>query len=387
MTKKILALLFIATLIFTTFLPTNTHAAPVNLTIRSNASKGTVTSTGINCGSDCSEAIEDGTVITLTATPQPGWVLTQGPGCPSGFHSSAVTCSFTLNAGNGYASFLWALASYNVTATIEGTGSGSISGTGTYALGSTYTLVATPSSGSVFAGWQTSGNICRIGSKSGTSVNPSPTCTEQAGGSATLTAVAKFDKVSSSQTPSNTPTNSNTAAPTPTQEAAKPVAPTLDGITIGDTTYKPTDTITIPDNKPLVLSGKTIPNGKVTLYIFSEPKKFEIQADGEGKWNYSVSGLPAGDHHAEIEVTDPKTNKTSERTRLVAFTVTSTDGPQQATNEEASPGDTTRKPTLWTWVAIGLIATATISGVGLVIWKHKHPNTPFSALNPFRRKQ
>lgn len=384
MKKYIFSLLLIAAIALSTFLPTPTYAAPVNLTVSSNASKGTVTGPGIDCGADCSEAIEDGTTVMLTATPQPGWVLTQGPGCPGGFHSSPVTCTINLNAGNGYASFNWALASYNVTAKVEGTGSGSVSGTGTYALGSTYTLVATPSAGSVFAGWQTSGDICRIGGKSGTSVNPSATCTEEVGGSATLTAVARFDKVSSSQTPSNTQTNTNTSTTTApsTSEAAKPTVPTLENITVDGVTHKSTDKITVASSDPLVLSGKTMPNGKVILYIFSEPKKYEVQADAEGKWSYTVTGLPAGDHHAEIEVTDPATNKTSERARLVAFTVTDT-APKAANNIISG---TVTKSNPWGWVAIGFIVLATVGGIGLVVWKHKHPDISWSSLNPFKRK-
>ncbi len=389
MRKKLVSLSLIAAIVVGTFLPTPAHAAPVNFTVNSNASKGTVTGPGINCGSDCSEPIEDGTVITLTATPQPGWMLTQGDGCPDGFHTSTVTCTKSINIGDGSSAyFLWALTSHNVTAKIEGTGSGTVSGTGTYAFGTTYTLVATPSAGSVFAGWQTSGDICRASGagKGTTAVNPSPTCSEQTGGStSTLTAVARFDKASSSQTPSNTQTttNNNTAAPTPTQEVAKPTAPTLDNIAVDDMTYKSTDKITVASNEPLVLKGKTIPNGKVTLYIFSEPKKYEIQADAEGKWSYSVTGLPPGDHHAEIEVTDPTTNKTSDRARLIAFTVTAPSATQKSNDPTQ---DTVKKSTPWVWAAIGVITPATAAGIGLVVWKHKHPDAPLSSLNPFKRK-
>lgn len=120
---------------------------------------------GINCGSDCSESIEAGTPVTLTATPQPGRVFVGTStlfGCPpyspSGY-SSAVTCNYTINSDEG-GSFYWAYASYSITASTEGTGSGTVAGAGTYAYSSFATLTATPSAGSVFAGWQTSGAIC-----------------------------------------------------------------------------------------------------------------------------------------------------------------------------------------------------------------------------------
>ena len=381
MKRNLPALLLALALTTSLFISTTTSATPVTLTISSNASKGTVTGSGINCGSDCSESIEEGTVITLTATPQPGWVLTQGVGCPSGFHSSAVTCTFTLNAGNGYASFLWALASYNVTAKIEGTGTGSVSGTGTYALGSTYTLVATPGAGSVFAGWQTSGNICRIGSKSGTSVNPSPTCTEEAGGSATLTAVAKFDKVSAPQSPSsNTQVNTPNATTPSTQNTTKPAAPSLEGATIDGTTINASEKVVVDNDKPLVLSGRTMPNGKVALFVFSEPKRYDITADSEGKWTYSVSGLPEGDHHAEIEVTDPATNLTSDRVKLLEFTVLASAAnpalPDTTQNQKkASSGSL---PFIIGGILVILAGAVT---AGFIWWKRKHKAT--QVFNPF----
>lgn len=380
MKKAILYLPLIAVVIASTILSSTASAAPVTLTISSNASKGTVTGPGINCGSDCSEAIEDGTVVSLTATPQPGWALTQGPGCPSGFHSGPVTCTINLNAGNGYASFLWALSSYNVTAQIEGPGSGTVTGTGTYALGSTYTLVAKPNAGSVFVGWQTSGNICRIGSKSGTSINPSPTCSEEVGGSATLTAVAKFDKVATSSSPSTPSSSPSGGAPAPSAiSPTKPTAPTLEATTIEGTIQNATEKVSVSRDTPLALSGKTVPNGKVTLFVFSEPKRYDITADAEGKWSYSISGLPEGDHHAEIEVTDPITGQTSDRVKLLDFTVLAGITNPVTTNDTRDQKEASSSlPFILAGVFIVLAAAG---NAGFIWWKRKHKIA--QTFNPF----
>ena len=53
---------------------------------------GTVTGTGISCGSECTEDFNDGTVVSLTATPEPGSVFAgwSGGGC-SGTGACEVT--------------------------------------------------------------------------------------------------------------------------------------------------------------------------------------------------------------------------------------------------------------------------------------------------------
>jgi hypothetical protein len=57
---------------------------------------GSVTSSppGINCGSDCQELYDHGTVVTLTAAPAPGWLFGAWGGACAG---SALTCQVTVN--------------------------------------------------------------------------------------------------------------------------------------------------------------------------------------------------------------------------------------------------------------------------------------------------
>ncbi|HEX5062858.1 MAG TPA: InlB B-repeat-containing protein [Kofleriaceae bacterium] len=68
---------------------------------------GTISSSpaGINCGADCDELYNDGQVVMLTATPDPGYEFTgwAGDGAACG---TMTTCSVTMNADKGvYADF------------------------------------------------------------------------------------------------------------------------------------------------------------------------------------------------------------------------------------------------------------------------------------------
>ena len=68
----------------------------VNYTLsvkKSGAGTGTVSGTGISCGSDCSETVETGTSITLDATPSSGSTF----GGWSGSCSGNIDCSFVLD--------------------------------------------------------------------------------------------------------------------------------------------------------------------------------------------------------------------------------------------------------------------------------------------------
>jgi hypothetical protein len=69
--------------------------APVSLTVV-RAGPGSVTSnpSGIDCGTDCSESYNPGTIVTLTAQPDAGAFFTGWSGACSG---TDLQCSFTLN--------------------------------------------------------------------------------------------------------------------------------------------------------------------------------------------------------------------------------------------------------------------------------------------------
>ena len=130
---------------------------------KAGAGSGTVTGSGINCGSDCTEAHDEGTTVTLTAAAAAGSQFSGWTNCddPNGLQcqveidaAKTVTATFSLGA----------TPTQTLTVTKTGAGSGiveSIPGgidcggdcSEAYAQGTTVTLDATPAAGSQFAGW------------------------------------------------------------------------------------------------------------------------------------------------------------------------------------------------------------------------------------------
>lgn len=143
-------------------------------------------------------------------------------------------------------------------------------------------------------------------------------------GSYTVDSVTvNFTAVSSptSSTPTTSPTQTApTTNPTTTTKPA-PAAPKVDEVMVSGTKVDTAKPITIAQDKPLALSGKTIPNGTVTLTIHSTPRTVTVKADKNGNWTYTVTDLEAGDHYVEAKVTDPTTKKTSAATKLLSFKV------------------------------------------------------------------
>jgi hypothetical protein len=138
--------------------------------------------------------------------------------------------------------------------------------------------------------------------------------------------------------PSATPKSVSTTTPKPTPAAsalAVPAAPTA-AIKVGSLTVKPDEIPTIKSGQPVSLSGETVANGVITVYVFSEPKKYTVTADKDGNWSYIVSGLEPGEHHVEAEVTDPATGKTSLRAQVLAFKIIKTVSPTVAAAQKTN---------------------------------------------------
>jgi YD repeat-containing protein len=135
------------------------HTLTVN---KAGTGDGTVTSSpgGIDCGSDCTEDYNDGTNVTLTATPDAGSIFDGWSGdadCSDG----VVTMS-AITACN--ATFSLSTEKFTLTVSKSGTGSGTVTSnplgidcgadcTDNYDENTQVTLTVTPDAGSIFTIW------------------------------------------------------------------------------------------------------------------------------------------------------------------------------------------------------------------------------------------
>ena len=128
---------------------------------------GSVTSTpsGIDCGSTCSITFDQGTAVTLSATPDAnsdfaGW---SGEGC-----TGTGTCIVTLNKARSVTATFTLKPAKTLDVTTDGTGTGSVTSspagidcgstcTNDFAFGTLVTLTATPDVSANFAGWTGAG--------------------------------------------------------------------------------------------------------------------------------------------------------------------------------------------------------------------------------------
>lgn len=164
-----------------------------------------------------------------------------------------------------------------------------------------------------------------------------------------------------------------TQNPTPTETAA-PSAPTVSTTKVDGADKDIDEAITVDSSKPLELSGKTVPNGVVTLTIHSTPKTVTTTADADGNWSYTITGLEAGKHTVFATVTDPVTDKTSDRATLLKFTVTAAKGAAPSSSKPTEKGN-----------ALPYIAGAVLLAVilaGALLWfirsrkNHRHVTSP-----------
>lgn len=121
-----------------------------------------------------------------------------------------------------------------------------------------------------------------------------------------------------SEEPAN---NSGTSSNEPTAQYDQevPEIPSINYIIYNGQNIRPEDLTSTKVNESFEIIGNTVSNGNVTMYIYSEPKTASVTADDKGEWRYTVDCLTPGNHHIEAEVTDPKTNKASQRGTLLTF--------------------------------------------------------------------
>jgi len=157
----------------------NTAIAPNTLTVnRAGTGSGTVTSDppGIDCGATCSASYANGTVVTLTATPDLVSIFNGWSGCDA---VSGTTCTVTMNAARTVtASFILKRFTLRVTkASGLGIGNGTVTSdppgidcgatcSASYVSGTVVTLTARPDLVSIFNGWSgcdaVSGTTCTV---------------------------------------------------------------------------------------------------------------------------------------------------------------------------------------------------------------------------------
>jgi hypothetical protein len=95
------------------------------------------------------ERFLQGTTITVTASPAPGYSFAGWSGALSGTSNPA---SLTMNSDKSVTA-TFNVNYYSVAVATNGTGSGSVSGGGYHAYGTTPTFTAIPAAGAYFAGW------------------------------------------------------------------------------------------------------------------------------------------------------------------------------------------------------------------------------------------
>ena len=140
-------------------LPVN-HSLSVTL---AGTGTGSVSSDpdGIDCPGDCSQSYLEGTLVTLTATPDEGSTFAGWSGDCSG----TASCSVTMDAARSVtATFTLDPVFFSLNVTLAGNGTGGVSSdpggidcpgdcSQSYLEGTLVTLSATPAAGSSFAGW------------------------------------------------------------------------------------------------------------------------------------------------------------------------------------------------------------------------------------------
>jgi hypothetical protein len=121
----------------------------------------------IDCGTDCSEVYNSGSVVTLTPTPDANSIFAGWGGNCVGTWSCSITVNADMTITTNFTLSSSLPQQHTLTVTKTGTGSGTITGTGLsfsgntytgeYASGTVVTLTAKADNGSTFDGWSGGG--------------------------------------------------------------------------------------------------------------------------------------------------------------------------------------------------------------------------------------
>lgn len=207
----------------------------------------------------------------------------------------------------------------------------------------------------------------------GSHISASTTVTFTSAGAGASASTAQSSTSGTTATPKSTTTAPSSSTATQSDSAA-PAAPTPESIKLNNGNVTADHSVTLAAGVPIVLSGKTIPNGIVTLTIHSTPKTATVTADANGDWTYTVdrNSLEPGNHTVYATVTDPTTKQTSAQSTLLSFKLTA-DKRSAATVAQVAAAKKSSKGRV---IAVGALLVILAAGVGYLIWRRKHAVKP-----------
>lgn len=119
--------------------------------VKEGAGTGTVTGSGINCGSDCTEEYDRDATVVLTATPSTGSNVESWAGCDAVVNN---TCTVNVSSDRSVTVTFSATQSFTLTTAVSGLGAVSRDPLQTnYSAGTEVELTAVPQPGHSFSRW------------------------------------------------------------------------------------------------------------------------------------------------------------------------------------------------------------------------------------------
>lgn len=165
--------------------------------------------------------------------------------------------------------------------------------------------------------------------------------------------------------PSPTPTTTKKTVAKP-PAPVKPAAPEAPLLLVNDENKPNNQQFEVPADKPLVLKGKTLPNAKITITVYSEPKQYSGLSDANGDYQIEIKDLPEGDHHADMIVTDSATGLKSDPITVATFRVMAVSVDKPATEQvpAVAPSNSSK-----IWIIIAAVATMILGAAGVLLFR------------------
>jgi len=162
--------------------------------------------------------------------------------------------------------------------------------------------------------------------------------------------------------PTPTPTARPTATPIEVENLDKPEFTSFD---VDGQSYDPDEfsKLTLKNDAIITVSGKTIDDGKITIFLNPEHQKGTAKADATGKWEYTFEEkMDGGDHSIEAKVADGEGN--ASKWARIEFKVEGS--PESAAAVKNS--NYGKNPAVWVILVLFLI---TVSGLGIFFYRRK----------------